>query len=66
MEWEEPQTIQHGSCTIIVHRPKLTKVERKKREENIQATLETIMRTYIHRKESQNVNTYTPRTIGEK
>ena len=66
MEWEESRVIQHGSCKIIIHRPILTKQERTKREDQIKASLESVMRSYIRRKESQNVHQHTTRTIGEK
>ena len=51
MEWEEPKVLKNGSYTIIVHRPVLTKPERTKREEQIKASLESVMRSYIRRKE---------------
>ena len=66
MEWEEPRVIKHRSCTIIIHRPKLTMVERTKREDQIKASMESIMRNYIRRKEHTNGNKHTSRTIGEK
>lgn len=66
MEWEEPRVIQHGSCTIVIHRPCLSKIERTKREEQIKASLESVMRGYIRRKETVNVDKHTSRTIGEK
>lgn len=66
MEWEEPRVIQHGSCTIVIHRPKLTKTERTKREDQIKASLESVMRTYTQRKENERVTKNAARTIGEK
>lgn len=52
MEWEEPKVIKHGSYTIVIHRPLLTKPERTKREAQIKASLEAVMRSYIRRKEN--------------
>lgn len=66
MEWEESRVIQHGSCTIVIHQPKLTAAERKKREDQIKASLESVMRTYTRRKELENGNKHTTRIIGEK
>lgn len=63
MEWEEPKVIQHGSCTIIIHRPILSKQERAKREDQIKASLESVMRTYTHRKETQRDTENASRTI---
>jgi hypothetical protein len=53
MKWEEPREIKYGSCTIVIHRPILTKQERSKREDQIKASLESVMRTYTQRKENQ-------------
>lgn len=66
MEWEEPKVIQHGSCKIIIHRPILSKQERAKREDQIKASLESVMRTYTQRKEHERVTKNATRTIGEK
>ena len=63
MEWEEPKVIQHGSCTIIVHRPILSKRERIKREGQIKASLESVMRTYTQRKENHHDTKNASRTI---
>ena len=63
MEWEEPQTIQHGSCTIVIRRPKLAKHERAKREDQIKASLESVMRTYTQRKENHRDTKDASRTI---
>lgn len=63
MEWEEPRVIKHGTCTIVIHRPKLTKAERVKREDQIKASLESVMRTYTHRKETQRDTKNASRTI---
>lgn len=46
------KTIKHGSCTIIVHRPELTRTEKAKRERAAQETLESVMREYLRRKET--------------
>lgn len=45
------KTIQHGSCTIVIHRPELTATERAKREHQAKETLERVLREYIHNKE---------------
>jgi hypothetical protein len=45
------KTIQHGSCTIIVHRPVLTEQERTKREKQIQDSLGRGLSEYLRRKE---------------
>lgn len=66
MEWEEPRVIQHGSCTIVIHRPILSKQERVKREDQIKASLESVMRTYTQRKENERVSKNETRTIREK
>lgn len=50
-EWTQTKTIQHGACTIVIHRPVLTDTERVKRERQVQSTLERVMREYIHNKE---------------
>ena len=44
------QTIQHGPCTIIIHRPELTRSEREARERDAQERLERILREYYKRK----------------
>lgn len=36
------KTIQHGNCTIVIHRPDLTKAERARRERAVTDALETI------------------------
>lgn len=51
MTYQTTQTLQHGNCTIVVHRPVLTKDEQGKRERQVEAVLETTMKTYISRKE---------------
>ena len=66
MEWEEPKVIQHGSCKIVIHRPILSKQERTKREGQLKASLESVMRTYTQRKENEHVVKNASRTIGEK
>ena len=48
----DQKVLQHGPYTIIIHRPVLTDHERKKREEQIKASLESVMRSYIRRKET--------------
>lgn len=52
MEWEEIKSVQNGHYKIIIHRPVLTKSERTKREDQIKASLESVMRSYIRRKET--------------
>lgn len=47
-EWIKTQTIQHGSCTIVIHRPVLTAEEREKREQQTCATLARLKRESIH------------------
>lgn len=44
------KTIQHGACTIVIHRPILTEPEREKRERRVRETLEHEMTKYITRK----------------
>lgn len=43
------KTIQHGACTIIIHRPELDDKERAKRETQVQDILSRAMRDYIRR-----------------
>ncbi len=63
MKWEEPRVIKHGSCKIIIHRPVLSKQERAKREDQIKASLESVMRTYTQRKENRRDTKNASRTI---
>ena len=63
MEWEEPRVIKHGSYKIVIHRPILSKQERAKREDQIKASLESVMRTYTQRKEHERVTKNASRTI---
>lgn len=53
MPYQTTETIQHGSCTIVVHRPVLTKEEAAKRERQALTVLETTMKSYIARKEKK-------------
>lgn len=46
-------TIQHGNCTITVHRPVLTKEEAAKRERQVLDAMESTMKAYITRKEQR-------------
>lgn len=46
------KTIQHGNCTIVVHRPTLPKDEADKRTRQVQIVLEATMKNYIARKEN--------------
>ena len=50
-EWTS-KTIQHGNCTIVIHRPVLTKEEAAKRARQVQTVLGSTMRNYINRKET--------------
>ncbi len=45
------KTIKSGNCTIIIHRPLLTKEETVKRERQVQDALAVTMRGYIVQKE---------------
>ena len=52
MDWEETKTIRHGSCTIIIHRPVLTRTEQAKREQAARETVARELRKYYRRKEA--------------
>jgi hypothetical protein len=52
LEYIESKVLQRDSYKIIIHRPVLTKPERTKREAQIKASLESVMRSYIRRKET--------------
>ena len=52
-EWTS-ETLQYGNCTIVVHRPVLTKEETAKRERQVQAVLGSTMKTYITRKREES------------
>lgn len=54
-EWTQTKTLQHGNCTIVIHRPVLTAPERAKRERQVQDILRRELRNYIF-KEEQNAN----------
>ena len=45
------KTIQYGNCTIIIERPVLLKAEQEKREAQVKAVAERVMRDYLARKE---------------
>lgn len=45
------KTLQHGNCTIVVHRPILTEEEAAKRERQVLDAMESAMRAYIFRGE---------------
>lgn len=47
------KTIRRGPCTIIIHRPLLSKEEAAKRERQVQEAMEREMRGYINRKEKK-------------
>lgn len=53
MSWQDTKTLQHGSATIIVHRPQLTPAERAKREKAVKDTMTLTMRAYLARKEGK-------------
>ena len=55
MTYQTAQTIQYGNCTIVVHRPVLTKEEAAGREKQVLTVLEATMKTYIKRKEKAHV-----------
>ena len=45
------KTIKKGMCTFEVYRPILTDEERKKIEEHVKRTAESVLRSYYKRKE---------------
>lgn len=51
MTYHSTQTLQYGNCTIVVHRPDLSKEEGTRREKQVVAVLGATMKTYIKRKE---------------
>ena len=51
MTSQATQTLQHGNCTIVIHRPVLAKDEAAERERQVLTVLESTMKTYIERKE---------------
>lgn len=51
MTYQATKTLQHGKCTIVIHRPVLTKDEAAARERQVLTALEATMKTYIERKE---------------
>lgn len=53
MTEETCTTLQHGGCTIVVHRPALSKEERTARERQVLTVMESTMKSYINRKEKQ-------------
>ncbi len=46
------KTIRSGNCTIIIHRPLLTKEETAKRERQVLDAMEGMMRERLLRKET--------------
>lgn len=56
MNWKEPETLYFGSCKIIIHRPDLSDKDKSRIENQIKSNLETVMRSYIRRKEEANGN----------
>lgn len=51
MTYQPSETLQHGNCTIVIHRPVLSKEEMAARERQVEAVMGSTMRTYINRKE---------------
>ena len=54
MNWKEPETLYFKSCKIIIHRPDLNDIDKARIENQIKANLESVMRSYIRRKEELN------------
>ena len=42
------KTIQHGNCTIVIHRPDLADAEKARRERVVMDAIETIYKKEIH------------------
>lgn len=53
-EYIPTKTIQHGNCTIVIHRPVLTDQERVKREKQVQEVLGRELRDYIFKEGKQH------------
>lgn len=53
-EYIQTKTIQHGNCTIVIHRPVLTDQERAKREKQAQDILGRELRSYIFKEGKQH------------
>lgn len=45
------KTLRHGNCTIVVHRPILSREETARQEKQVLAAVEATMKHYIERKE---------------
>ena len=45
------KTLRHGNCTIVIHRPVLSKEETANREKQVVDAMGVTMKTYIERKE---------------
>jgi hypothetical protein len=56
MNRKEPETLYFGSCKIVIHRPDLSDKDKARIENQIKANLETVMRSYIRRKEESHGN----------
>lgn len=54
MNWKEPETLHFGSCKIVIHRPDLNDTDKARIENQIKANLESVMRSYIRRKEESS------------
>lgn len=66
MKWKEPEIINVGSCKIVIHRPDLNAADKARIEQSVQASLETVMRSYIRRKEKRHGIKDTSGAISEK
>ncbi len=51
------KVIKHGCCTIELFRPILDKAERAKREAQVKAAAEAVLRSYYRRKEQESCQT---------
>lgn len=50
------KTVRHGNCTIVIHRPILSKPERAKREQHVRNIVGREMFQYIARQQSNLQN----------
>ena len=63
MSWKEPETLYFRSCKIVIHRPDLSDRDKARIENQVKATVESVMRSYIRRKEDTHGN---KRTISKE
>ena len=56
MNWKDPETLYFGSCKIVIHRPDLNDIDKSRIENQVKATVESVMRGYIRRKGDSNGN----------